>query len=890
MKMNNTSKTLALLLMLAFTTSAIVASPSASAHSPPWQVPTYAFLSVSPVTVGINQQSLLVMWLNTPPPTAQGPWGDRWHGYTVDITKPDGTKETLGPFVSDPIASYAVQYTPNQVGNYTFVFKFAGDIVTGQPYPPDYNPYTGYVGLGNQIFGYDNINDTYMGSQSDPVTLVVQQQPIQAYQETPLPTQFWERPIYGANRQWSAVAANWLDGAAQNVGPTERFGYGKGPESAHVMWTRPYWAGGVMDARYSDTAYYTGQSYEGFWTGLGGGGGAIILNGKLYYNVLTPPKYGWYCVDLYTGKTDYFHNTTGDILTWDVDWNAESGVIQVGALTFGQILDFESPNQHGGFPYLWSIPVSNWGYVPGPQSDWMMFDAFTGNYICSIANVTEAGTQVYGKDGSILYYNLAGTIDPSNPYAPAQPPFFLQVWNSTQAIHYESPWQGVDQWLWRPYLNRTFDGNNGYSLNVPIPDMSGASILTVRQDQYVIVGVPGRNNGTYSQEGWIGALNLDPSKGAVGQMLYNVTYTPPPGPPDTVNSGFYGGAYIVGPKVDPEDGVFVFRDILARTWLGYSLATGKQIWGPTPSEQSWGFYAGEGIAGDAQINDGKLLSAGYSGVLVAYDVKTGKTLWSFAAVPEGFESYYPYTPLWPGCIADGKIYLYSTEHSPSTPLRRDAFLWCVNLADGKLLWKMSNWGSGPSIADGYLVDLNLFDNQIYCWGKGPSATTVTAPDVAVQQGTNVVIKGKVTDQTPSAQAMGTPAISDADQEAWMEYLYQQRTMPTSATGVQVHVTAIDPNGNFQDLGTAVSNELGNYVVSWAPPVPGTYTVTATFAGSAAYYGSQAGTSFVVSTATSASQPTTNSSNEPVGMYIVAATIIIVVAITIVAVLILRKKA
>ena len=30
------------------------------------------------------------------------------------------------------------------------------------------------------------------------------------------------------------------------------------------------------------------------------------------------------------------------------------------------------------------------------------------------------------------------------------------------------------------------------------------------------------------------------------------------------------------------------------------------------------------------------------------------------------------------------------------------------------------------IADGFIVGLNFYDNQIYCYGKGPSATTVTA--------------------------------------------------------------------------------------------------------------------------------------------------------------------
>ena len=38
----------------------------------------------------------------------------------------------------------------------------------------------------------------------------------------------------------------------------------------------------------------------------------------------------------------------------------------------------------------------------------------------------------------------------------------------------------------------TFDGNNGFSLNVSIPDVSG-SILAVREGKYIIGGTGGTN-------------------------------------------------------------------------------------------------------------------------------------------------------------------------------------------------------------------------------------------------------------------------------------------------------------------------------------------------------------------------------------------------------------
>ena len=52
------------------------------------------------------------------------------------------------------------------------------------------------------------------------------------------------------------------------------------------------------------------------------------------------------------------------------------------------------------------------------------------------------------------------------------------------------------------------------------------------------------------------------------------------------------------------------------------------------------------------------------------------------------------------------------------------------------------------IADGRIVVHNLFDNMMYCFGTGPSATTVSAPETIPALGASVMIKGTVTDQTP----------------------------------------------------------------------------------------------------------------------------------------------
>jgi hypothetical protein len=822
---------IALILLLTFS-AIFIALPIVSAHDPPLEIPVFTYAAVRPNPVGIGQEALVLFWPNYVPPTAMGPFGDRYT-WTVEVTAPDGSKETLGPFTSDPVGGGWATYTPSQIGTYTFVAILADHTLTGLPASPD----TG-------IYGANYVGDTILGSSSDPVSLVVQEDAIEAWSETPLPEEYWTRPINNANREWYKVAGNWLAGAAQNVGPTTNFGYGLAPESGHIMWTRPYYSGGIMDERFGNTGYQTAH-YDGLSFDP-----PIILNGKIYYNIDAQPKYGWNCLDLYTGELEYFHNTTGPVIVGSygsglgvVSSGAlrsdSSGAILGGWLEFGQILNYESPNQHGGYAYLV-------GRGPNGETDaWMFFDAFTGNYICSIANVSapRGSVNVYGKDGSILYYNIANN--------------YLTVWNSTHAIEMGYTQLRNYNWCWRTYLNNTFDGNNGYSLNVSIPEVQG-SILCVREGEFVIGGTTGKNNDTYVQDGHLWALSLE--SGQEGTLLWNITFTPPESPPD-VAAGLFGSGSVGLSAVDPEDGVFIFSQSIDRLWWGYDLETGQMLWESDP-EPALNYY---GMSHN--IYDGKLLTCGYGGTLIAYDIKTGDELWRYEASNVGFESPYGNYPIGIVFISDGKIYLTSSEHSPTQPLWRGPNLRCIDADTGEELWTILFWGAGmgsgtgAAIGDGYIVGLSFYDNQIYCLGKGPSATTVTAPETAIPLGEEVLIKGTVTDQsagtTQTEQAArfpnGVPAIADEYQEDWMEYVYMDQPCPSYVEGVEVVLETLDPNGNFYEIGRAASDASGFYSIMWEPPVPGKYTVIATFKGSDSYYTSYAETAFGVSEATSVDQ-------------------------------------
>jgi hypothetical protein len=196
-----------------------------------------------------------------------------------------------------------------------------------------------------------------------------------------------------------------------------------------------------------------------------------------------------------------------------------------------------------------------------------------------------------------------------------------------------------------------------------------------------------------------------------------------------------------------------------------------------------------------------------------------------------------------------------------------------------------------------MTTLNAYDNQIYAYGKGPTAATVTAPDTAQPLGTQVLVQGTVTDISAGSQQEavaanfpnGLPCISDESMSDWMEYVYMQQPKPTNATGVKVTISVLDPNNNCYDVGTTTSDVDGFFKLTFTPEVPGEYTVYATFSGSESYYGSSALTAINVEAAPQPTPEPTPVPQAPVETYFAASTIAIIVAIAIVGILLFRKR-
>ena len=818
------------LMLLLFCSATFALLPAASAHTPAWTIPTYAYLVVSPDPIGVGQTGFIVMWLDKVPPTAGGTGGDRWTGFTVKVTKPDGTQQTLGPFISDATSAYATLFTPDQVGTYNFVLNFPGQVASL------YHPVTGIPGVtGPASFGLDAyINDTYLASSAS-TTLTVQQQPVTSPPTYPLPAGYWTRPIEGQNTAWSTIASNYLRGAAimDKFQPN-----GLAPDTPHIMWAKPLEDGGIVgdDANYfvPSVAYYTGLSYEGRF------GNPIIVNGRLYYD--TPlgnnPTSGPYtCVDLRTGQTLWTNNAISP--------------------TFGMIYLYESMNQHGAMNgYLIQTEGGASFFGPPTPAKWVVYDSRTGGWLFNMTNVQAGygagflggyGSGANGPSGEALVYTMGNG--------------WLAMWNSSAGAStplVSVPGNSTDSYQYRP-VGKNADMSRAYTWNVSMAAVApGSSILRAVPDDVLLLSTPMSSFVSFGTPNpfTVTAVSLKPS--SRGQILWTKSY---PAPSGNITRAFG--------TVDPVTRVFTMTDKETMQWSGFSLNNGNQLWGPVGNFRDFQYYGTVShppAPGFAAY--GNLYVGGYGGELMCFDQLTGALKWKYNNTFSGDQTPWGLYPLFIGAIADGKIYCYTSEHSPNVPLYKGSEMRCVDAYTGEELWTLNSWvaiGSfgeeGVPVADGFMTYLNVYDNQIYCIGKGPSATTVEAPMSGASVGSVVTIRGSVSDVSSGAKAKVAsgefsvvPAMSDDDMSAWMEYIYMQKPMPAHAKGVTVKLLAIGPSGEVQDIGSAITDVYGNYGLSWTPTAEGPYQIVASFETTGSYWGSQASTYVSVGEA-EAAQPT-----------------------------------
>ena len=893
---------IATLLMISMSTSMII-FPTTNAHTPAWQIPTFAQVTAAPNPVGVGQQALVVMWIDKTPSGALLTNNLRWHNFQLTITKPDGTNTTMTfSTVSDPTSSAYTPYVPDQVGTYTFTFNF----------PQQLSPTT-------DIYQ----NDTYLASSAS-TTLTVQQDPIPiATTSYPLPTEYWTRPIEGQNTDWWSISSNWL-----GSGSPRFTGYGRvqpdgiAPNSGHIMWTKPLEYGGVVggsDVGVNGQVFAMNQEYNSRF------GNAIVMNGVIYYDLPygnSGTGGGLVAVDLRTGEQIWWSNDT-----------------VIGSPSFGYLYDLEQPNQHGvlkdGLLF-----TSNFARSYNPD---------TG--IVTTMNITNVptGTLANGPSGEQLRYAVTNVGSASNPA------WRLTQWNSSNVVGFLSgaSLTSVSEWytgtlpgntpitptasgtntvwngsMWVSNAIYTAQGyttivtNPAYDWNLTIPALNGLSaptILCAVPGDFVFGTSSSFTTGTSSSVNFgtpspytFWAISIKPE--SLGNLLWIQNYTAPgTGNSNAANITLEQGAF------DPASRVFTMYVKETGQYYGYSMDNGNTLWGPTATlgdvgTNAYDYYNfADPISKANPIHDGKLYYSGYGGILRCIDVHTGTLLWTYGNGAEGNSTYagfnnaYGHYPLFIGVIADGKIYAYSAEHSPNTPIYKDVMVRCINATNGAEIWKELGYNSvnkflgGMVEADGYLVYLNAYDDQIYCIGKGPSQLSVEAPKTSIELGRSLVISGMVTDIAAGTKQIeqaarfpnGVAAVSDKSQSAWMEYVYMQKPKPTDATGVQVSINVIDANGNNRNIGMATSDSSGAFSFQWTPDIQGKYTVIATFAGSQSYYPSSSETSFAVDPAAPTAAPTSTPATSTADTYLLPGIIAIIVVIAIVgailALLVIKKR-
>jgi outer membrane protein assembly factor BamB len=892
---------------------AIIPFNFASAHTPQWQIPTFAHIFAAPNPIGVGQTTYIDMFLANAPfdPATAVTNTYRYRNYILTITAPDGsTNTTTFDYISDPTANQAFSYTPTQVGTYTLNFTFPGQAVT----------------ISNDSPTSAYINDSYLSSSAS-ATLIVQQEPISlGISSYPLPTEYWTRPIYGENTDWWSISSNWLGQGAPGyfgfvAGGTSSYeqsypGDAVGPQTSHIMWTKPLQSGGVAGgnnfAIQGDT-YFEGSAY------LQRFANPIVVNARIYYteplSFSGAPNGGFGSPTAY-GPTDCIDLRTGQLI-----WSRAD----VPPLSFGYIYSVQDPNQKGVYPAI--LFTANFARA---------FDADTGTPLFNVTGVpsVNANAMVVGPQGEQLRYVMA------NAGTTAKPDWRLGEWNSSKLWSYTYP----------PNLSPTLSGTvavgtgtavdgsistnqtvsvsslgatytflvNRYDWNVSIPWMNTmpapppgpfgpslpATITNAFYNNMLIC-----YNGTLPSNPELAptaytyfAINLDPNRGAIGSVLWWNTVQPPAGN----ESVLPGGA-------DPTVNVFVEAYRESMRWVGYSMTNGQKLWGPTDPQTALDYFGNTGVSYvQGTLAYGKLYSSGYGGIVYAYDLTNGNILWTYGNGGEGnsTNSGFNYAggpyPTFITAIGNGYIYLVTSAHTATNPIYKGALTRCINATTGQEIWTLSDYTStlaapfsspvSYAIADGLATFFNGYDNQIYSVGRGPSTLTVSASKVQTLGG-NVVIDGTVMDVSAGTMqneqaarfANGVPVASDASMKDWMGYVYQQKPLPTNFTGVNVSISVIDANGNQRNIGSATTDAKGYFTLTWLPDIPGNFKVIATFSGTNGYWPSSSVTSFNVMEAHPTATPTPAPPASNTDMYILGSAIAIIIVIIIVGALIVMMQ-
>jgi len=807
--------TIAIISVLAIS-AVLVALPAATAQE---SRKSYPFLGAVPNPVGVNQQVLFHVGIFQQLSSA----GQGWDDLSITIERPDGETDTIGDIRTDSTGGTGVVYTPTMTGTHYCQTHFPQQVVEEGKVPPG-------VPLGTVI----------LAGESDVLELVVQDESIPYYPGQPLPSEYWTRPIDPQLREWSAVSGSWLWPAAR--GPRVVSGNDEAPETAHILWAEPLTWGGMAGGTMGDWGFSHGDAYEGKWDNR------IIINGILIYSHRAA-----------RGGDRPLYYTAVNLRTGEELW--KKVLLDNRTIAFGQNLKWAGYNHHAIYHYFWVTK----------GSDWYAFDPYTGDYEFIVANVPSGTTVIDESTGWIYLVNLNWNTGEG------------YIWSMTDLIvpfGEDSPRPGswgpagnnygthtrYETWDAAEVANETTgeltaDAQRAYISEFTFPNNLPGGSRVVRattfgdRAQYTDVWsgkIFGLQYSYTEVNTW--AISLD--AGQEGTLLFSKTWNAPA-------DWEIGTPVIEYETTSLKDGVAALWAKWERQHYFFSTDDGAFMSGPTEPEYYMNLYGWTEFGErPTLIWDGKFYSTGAGGYVYCFDPETADTLWTYIA-DDPYQEYLFANQwwMWIDFITDGKIYLGHLEHSAIEPIPRGA-PWLIldattgdEIARADGLFRQTLWGGHPQIGDSVIAWYDTYDLRIYAIGKGPSATTVLIQNDVISLGSDAMIKGTVIDVSPGTEDIeqklrfpyGVPAVSDEDQGAWMMYVYKQLKSPGSsgvrpdATGVTVKIELVNPNNEYEMLGTTTSDAYGNWAHSFKPDVEGTYMIIATFEGSGAYYGSAATT-------------------------------------------------
>jgi hypothetical protein len=793
--------------------------PLPSGVTPDETYPVLARLAVRPNPIGVGQPLLVNVWAEPPIHISH-----YFKDYTITITKPDGTKivKVIPSYRGDSTAWF--EYTVDQVGTWKVKFDFLG------AYFPAGNYTT--VRVEGQHIDVSTVTSFpksvyYQPSTSPELEVVVQQEIVVAWPGSPLPTDYWTRPISPENREWWPIAGSypWPSRNIYNYqGP-----YVIAPKTPHIVWKRMGDIAGLPGAEMGQATIFNGP-----------GTPTIIYAGRAY-ETYSKPGTGvglvtyWRCYDIRTGE-----------LFWE------------RPLASGESAPTELCYDQGGYQYVPGESATQRNLAVTLMSigtRMIKYDPWSG---AVVQNVTAMSGTLYGTD--VYSVQDLGASKAPNRYR-------LIKWTTIDSTL--PPEQQTN------FTARIAFKSDGSLYNISWPFSSIGIVDYTAGVAVNTVGItPPGSQVTYQQR-------LEGASLATGQVVFNVTTDVTKGV-----EGFFSGSTRIA-----DHGKFAVRlndghwhcwdlntgkqlwvsELSSYPWgifgiygvesaydllyypqydgvVAYNWTTGKVAWRYTyVPEYPWEvvyngtypFYqatvrVADGIlyASNSEHSPSQPITRGLK--LHAINATTGEGIWNIsgAMIPGGVADGY----LTASNSYDGYMYVFGKGKSMSTVMAPDVVV---------------SKGSGVVIK-GTVLDISPAQPGTPCVSKDSMATQMEYLHL----------------QHP---------IDGVDHKAVM-------------TGVPVVLNAIGSDGSSINIGTVTTDGYyGTFSKSWTPPAQVDYKIIASFAGDDSYGSSSASTTMSVGPApagiTFPEQPTPPDYT----MSIFGAAVAVIIAVAVVGILLYRKK-